>query len=62
MILSRLDLQQYLEEDRIALQETKRRPSIFGNEVWKFQIALRKVEFYLNKKRNAVDKIYFLFW
>lgn len=46
MIESQQDLKRYLEQDRLALHQTKSRPSFLGDEVWKFQIRLRKTEWY----------------
>lgn len=50
MILSKQDLDFYLEADRLALRKKYKRPKIFGDEIWKFQIALRKCEYYNNTK------------
>jgi len=48
MIKTRDDLQGYLDKDKRALGMKKRRSSIIGDEVWKFEIALRMDEFYRN--------------
>ena len=48
MIKTRDDLQDCLDKDKRALGVKKSRPSIIGDEVWKFEIALRMDEFYRN--------------
>ena len=60
MIQSKSDLKYYLKQDALALRcETKKRPSIFGDEVWKFQRALRKLEYYTNvSKKKKVLKLF----
>jgi len=59
MIKTRDDLQDYLDKDKRALGMKKRRPSIIGDEIWKFEIALRMDEFYRNTQKN---KLAGLFW
>ncbi len=47
MIRNKKDLLHYLEQDRLALRiANKKHPQIFGDEIWKFTIALRKWEYY----------------
>lgn len=48
MICSRQSLREYLEQDRIALHVERKKPRIIGDEIWKFQIALRRYEYHLN--------------
>lgn len=48
MICSKQSLHEYLEQDRIALHIERKKPRIIGDEIWKFQIALRRYEYYLN--------------
>lgn len=53
MIDSKDAYRRYLEQDRIALgQQKERRPGFFGDEIWKFEILLRKVEYDLNCRRG----------
>ena len=60
MITTKKELKYYLKQDAIALKKSnKKRPSIFGDEVWKFQILLRKAEFYTNAYRGS--KKYYIF-
>jgi serine O-acetyltransferase len=54
----------FLEEDKKALGITKNRPSLFGDEIWKYQRLLRRTEYLLSKK-NALSNILLLwthFW
>lgn len=57
MILNKKDLLFYLKEDRRALGINKKRPKFFGDEIWKFQIVLRKLEYYSNKNQTIFTKI-----
>lgn len=46
MIDSKETYQYYLEQDRIALgRKQDRRPRLFGDEIWKFERLLRRVEY-----------------
>jgi len=58
MITSEKDYLMYLEADRISLGKTKKKPSLFGDEIWKFQRLLRKVEYYHNCKNYFPWNIY----
>lgn len=50
MILSKTDLIRYLDSDKKALNITREKPRLFGDEIWRYQIALRKYEYYTNCK------------
>lgn len=54
MITDKKSLMEYLEADKEALQMKSKRPPLFGKEVWKFQIALRMHEYYLNTNRGGI--------
>ncbi len=57
MIKTKEDLKYYLEQDRLNLKQTKLKPS-WNDEVWKYEIYLRKHEYYHNKgKKNLIDRI-----
>ena len=60
MIKSKDDLQFYLEADKFALDKKYSKPKI-NDDVWKFQILLRKVEYYKNKNPSLLSIIYFRF-
>lgn len=59
MIRSKADLRFYMEADRIALGITRKRPRLFGDEIWKFQRLLRLLEFLTNTKRTWVGKAFY---
>ena len=46
MIKTRSDYIRYLKSDAIALGKTRKRPQLFGDEIWKFERCLRKKEYY----------------
>ena len=52
MRLSKEDLYHSLRKDKEALGIHKKRPSLFGDEVWKFQIILRYHEYTSNVKKS----------
>lgn len=58
MITSKKELKNYLNQDRIALYKSDRNhPRILGDEIWKWEILLRKFEYYSNIKRNIFHNI-----
>lgn len=52
MIESYDDYRFYLEADRLALDRKSHKPSFFGDDVWKFERLLRKMEYYHNCKTS----------
>lgn len=61
MIRTKKELQYYMEQDRIALRQVQRkRPRFFGDEIWKYTIALRKWEYYSGK--GGLNKFFCLFY
>lgn len=55
MIDSKEALQRYLEQDRLALnRQQDRRPRWFKDEIWKFEILLRKLEYDTNCRRGLL--------
>lgn len=63
MIKSKNDYLYYLEADRIALGEKRKRPHILSiwesDVIWKFQKLLRKVEYLHNCKSFGIYKLYY---
>ncbi len=58
MIDSKETLKQYLEQDKLALgRRGDSKPRFFGDEIWKFEILLRKVEYYINCKSGLLATI-----
>ena len=56
MIESRKDYLSYLEKDRLALAQQRRKPRLFSDEVWKFERLLRKLEYYTNCRKSRLWK------
>lgn len=48
MIHSKEEYKEYLQADKRALGITRKRPKFFADEIWKFERALRKYEYYHN--------------
>ncbi len=53
MIDSKETYRRYLKQDQVALgRKRDRRPRLFGDEIWKFEILLRKVEYDINCRKG----------
>lgn len=61
MIQSKQEYLYYVECDKLALYEKGKKPKMFRNEIWKYEILLRKCEYYINCKKNYLSRIYLLF-
>ena len=61
MISSKKDYIEYLEQDRRALGKEYKFPKIIGDEIWRFERLLRKLEYYKNCKKGLINKLYFCF-
>lgn len=61
MIRSRADLKQYQEADRVQLRRSGPRPS-FYDEVWRFQRLLRRVEYFVNCRRDVLGRLQHKYW
>lgn len=59
MIQNKADLKRFLMMDKIALGVTKKHPSLIGDEVWKFEIVLRKHEYYSNCKNKNLLRFFY---
>jgi len=58
MIESREAYQYYIRQDQLALgRKNDRRPRLFGDEIWRFEILLRKVEYDRNCRRGFAAKL-----
>lgn len=53
MIRTKEDLKLYLQKDKESLAICRKSPRIVGDEVWKFQIFLRKHEYYFNNRTQG---------
>lgn len=66
MILTKKELKEFLTQDAIALKcDNRKHPKIFGDLIWKFQITLRKAEYYSNvykhKKKYFICRAWYLY-
>ena len=59
MITTKKELKYYLAQDAIALRCNRKRPRLLGDEIWKYQIALRKAEYYTNLYRSHKKHLVF---
>lgn len=58
MIDSKETCKRYLAQDKLALnRQQDKRPGFFGDEIWKFEILLRKVEYDINCRRGLAALI-----
>lgn len=57
MIKSKKDLQYYLERDAYMLDRPKSKPRLIHDDMWKYQILMRKCEYYQNCKNHGINKI-----
>ena len=62
MIKSKADLKYYLEQDRIALYKTAKKPRLAGDEIWQYEILLRKTEYFMNCKKSPIGKAIAVFY
>lgn len=54
MITSKKELLHFLRQDAIALRTKGRKsPRLFGDEIWRYQIVLRKAEYYNNAFKSS---------
>lgn len=52
MIKNKNDLRYYLKQDKVMLNKPTKRPRLIGDEVWRYQILLRKEEYFYNTGRK----------
>ncbi len=57
MIKTKSDLKYYLDSDKKALGIDRRKPRIFSDEIWKYEIILRKREYYQNQRDGLYNKL-----
>ena len=55
MIRSKADLKEYLLADKKQLGITRNFPRPFADEIWKYEIVLRKYEYWMNRKQILRD-------
>jgi serine O-acetyltransferase len=58
MISSKEEYQEYIKQDQLALgRQHDRKPHLFGDEIWKLERLLRRVEYYKNCKQGPVGNM-----
>ena len=58
MINSKQQYREYVKQDQLALgRRHDAHPRLFGDEIWKFEILLRKVEYDLNCRHGVIGKL-----
>lgn len=58
MINSKSDLKIYLERDAKMLARPRAHPRMIHDDMWKYQILMRKCEYYMNCKNYGIYKIW----
>ena len=59
MIKNKTDLKEYLAADKAALRRTRKSPKA-TDYIWKYQILLRKCEYYENTKTSSLNPLYLI--
>lgn len=57
MINSKKEMKYYILCDSKACRRNTVKPRFFGDEIWKFQISLRKLEFFCRPSRSNLNKL-----
>lgn len=57
MIKCKDDLKRYIRQDSRACKRETEKPRIFGDDIWKFQLSLRNVEYYYRASRTKWETI-----
>lgn len=61
MILTKSDLQEYLKQDKQQLGISRRYPRPFTDEIWKYEITLRKYEYWYNQNSKIAIIVRFFY-
>ncbi len=63
MIKTKADLYDYLNRDKIALRcKDLSHPRMGRDEIWRFEILLRYMEYYTNNKKGIINNILYLYY
>lgn len=63
MIQTKEDLKEYLKCDQYALHQEGRHSPRFGrDEIWRFEILLRKAEYYTNNRKSLINRILYVIY
>lgn len=60
--MDRSDLIYYLDADRIALGLVRIKPRTFGDDIWKYQRALRHYEYWLSRPKSILSLLPRVWW
>ena len=58
MILTKSDLQHYIQQDALANGRACTKAQLLGDEIWKYQVCLRKLEYYTNSGKYLPKMFY----
>lgn len=61
MIKSKDDLYYYLQQDAIMLDRPAKKPRFWHDEMWTYQILMRKCEYYINCRTDLLSRIHLKF-
>jgi serine O-acetyltransferase len=59
--MANYDLRRMLEADRLSRGERRKRPRLMGDDIWKYQIILRRYEYWLSR-RGLWAKLVRAYW
>ena len=62
MIKTKDDLKEYMNQDRIQLGIKRAHPRLFTDEIWKYEIVLRKYEYWTNNKKGILSTLCLLYY
>lgn len=63
MIKTKKDLKEYLYWDKCALGKNKQKSPLFAkDEIWRFEILLRKAEYYTNNRQGVINNLLYAFY
>ena len=59
MIITKSDLEEFLAIDKkvLGIPDNKKKPSIWGDDLWRFLIVLRKYEYYSNNCKSFIQRV-----
>ena len=61
-MMNREQLAYFLEADRLSLNVKRQRPRMLGDDIWKYQRALRRHEFWTAQPRSLLSVLPKFFW
>jgi serine O-acetyltransferase len=61
-MMTRLELAYYLDSDRISLGVRRKKPRLIGDDIWKYQRALRYYEYWISNSSTKLSFFPRLFW